>query len=291
MTRAVAFVLLGLGLVAGPARAGDDLSEDGGYTLRASIENDAEGGAAFVVEGTAPNLPDGTLLHVTLAIKGKYTSPIEAAFFQTRVVDQEFRARKVFSQQRFAPLLYWARAELYVGNQRSAVKDWIRRELGVSARAKLLLAKQDIEVGDLEEQGRFAEYSLTELHGFILAYEALRQRVAAVTPEVIADDAWRATYTGLSADMGALSERFRDFQKPYVVWSDQAVLKKLGAAAGDLSYALSACDKGQHGRAQKVLGALGGKLQRLRAEVEARLPAPDEDPAEEPGGSPGPTDE
>lgn len=289
MRRMLICAALSLALVPGLAMAGDEDGEPR-YSVAASIDNDAEEGAAFVLEGSAPNLPDGTLLHITLAIKGKYTSPVEAAFFQVRVVDQTFRARKVFPQQRFAPQLYWARVELFVGNQRSAIKNWIRRELGVGARAKLLLAKQDIEVGSLEEQDEFAQFALTRIRGFIVDYMGIRERASAVTADQIAGEAWEPIYTGFADDMSSLSKRFREFQKPYVVWNEQTILKKLGSAGGELSWAIRAFAKGQHARGQKVLEKTHGTLTRLLAEVNARLPAQDgAPPAAE--GTPAPADD
>ena len=76
--RVLPCLLLGL-LVTGHARGGDD--GEPSYELTASLSNLPEGGAVFKVSGTAEQFPSGTLLHVTLFVKGQAPKPIEAAFF------------------------------------------------------------------------------------------------------------------------------------------------------------------------------------------------------------------
>ncbi len=251
------------------------------FTLEAVIDNDAEGGAALTVTGTAPGLPDGALVHITVAIKGKYTSPVEAAFFQVRVEDQRFAAGKAFANQRFAPELYWARAELFLSNQRKAVRDWIRRELGVSARAKLLLAKRDIEVGTLEEQVAFSREALTSLRRFVVAFQGLGAKVGeaiAGEPDAEGTAAARAAHREALEELNA---ELRAYLEPYVVWSDQKLIGNLQSARSEVIWSLSAYEDGRHTRARQALARTKTVFKRLLAEIDSRTPRREDEAAAE----------
>lgn len=260
-------------LTAPAAHAEDDagLGADK-FTLEAVIDNDADSGAALTVRGTAPGLPDGALLHITVAIKGKYTSPVEAAFFQVRVEDQRFAAGKAFPNQRFAPELYWARAELFLSNQRKAIRDWIRRELGVSDRAKLLLAKRDIEVGTLEEQVAFSREALVALRRFVVAFQGLGAKVGEAIAGEPDDEGAAAARAEHREAIGELNDQLRAYLEPYVVWSDQKLIGNLQSARAEVIWSLSAYEEGRHVRARQALARTKTVFQRLLAEIDSRTP-------------------
>jgi hypothetical protein len=270
-TSVLAAAALAVGLLA-PARGEEEVEVGSGrFAMQATVQNDAEGGALFAVEGTAPGLPDGALLHITLAVKGKYTAPVEAAFFQVRVEEQRFAARKAFPKQRFAPELYWARAELFLSNQRKAVRDWIRRELGVGERAKLLLAKQDIEIGTVEDRAAFAQAALVELRRFVVAFKGARDAVGkAIARDP--DEGWAAARDEHQAALEQLGGELRDYLQPYVVWSEQQLISTLDSARAEVAWSLRAYDEGRHKKARAALEGTETTFTRLLAEIESRLP-------------------
>ena len=123
----------------------------------------AAGGARLSLDGKAANLPDGTKLHVRMVVADPRA---EAAFFMTPVTEERFRALKRFDNRVLAPLPYEVTVELILSDQRSAIRDLIRREWGLPSGARVILAKERIEIGSIEEQAVFRVETIHKLLGF-----------------------------------------------------------------------------------------------------------------------------
>src|SRR5690606_11135369 len=164
------------------------------------------------------------------------------------------------------------RAELFLSNQRKAVRDWIRRELGVGERAKLLLAKRDVEVGTVEEQVEFSREALTALRRFVVAFQKLGAKVGDAIAVEPGDEEAAAARAAHREALGELNAELRAYLEPYVVWSDQKLIANLQSARAEVIWSLSAYEEGRHDRARQALARTKTVFDRLLAEIDSRTP-------------------
>lgn len=243
------------------------------YTLTSAVKNLPQGGAVFELEGTAKNFPDGTLLHVSLNLKAAASQkPVEAAFFMVRVDKERFKARKVYKHQKFAPLQYWAQADLILSSQRKAVRDWIRRELGLPKEARLVLARKMMRIGTKAEEAAFKQKTLLDLKAFVLGFQkdckALHTFSQKPKTEYADYDKKIAAFT---KTMITSTRAFSSYLDKYVTWHEDQLLKGIKGSTAEMGWSIRMHGR-RYGKARRALTRIDQVFKILLNGINARLP-------------------
>lgn len=262
-------------LLAAPVQAKDQ--DQGGtnkrYSLQATITNRPSGGAVFNLEGVAKGFPKGTLLHITLCVRSNSPTPIEADFFRVKVIDGRFKARKVYPTKTFATLKYWAQADLILSTQRKAVRDWIRRELGLPKEARLVLAKRNIFVGTNAQQAEFRRQTLIDLKQYTDVFIKDCGAALKLVEKAMADRAdGKAELKKTRKKLEGSSTSLHTWLAKYVVWHEELLIKGLKNASAEMFWALKKYKKGKQSRARRSLKQVAQMLKSLREKIDSRLP-------------------
>lgn len=262
-------------------------------TFEPVLQN-GDGSAELVIAGTAPDLPDGTVLHVTLSVAGNFPVPIEAAFFQVKVSDGKFDGRWPFRGKTLAPLTYWARADLLMSQQPKAIRESLRKQHGWGFEHREQIVAKSIMVGTAEEGTSFRKETLTRLREFVVRTQALREKAGQVVEQPAAGNAgWAAAEKAFYGELKQCLGDLRTFLAPRVVWHEQRLIEEVQNAHNELTRAIQSHGKGQPGAADRV-ARVGDFLATLLANIDGRLPTGEmpfaipergeKDPAGEQGG-------
>lgn len=254
-------------LVGSAAQAGDE--QQG--SIQATLENEGDS-AALVVTGSAPALPDGATLHVTLSVAGNFPVPIEAAFFQVKVSGGKFEGRWPFRGKTLAPLVYWARADLLMSQQPQAIRESLRKAHGWGFEHREQVAAQSVRVGSEEEGVAFRKETLTRLREFVVRTQALRVKAGQVVERPAAENKeWAAAERAFYGELKKCLADLRAFIAPRVVWHEQRLIEEVQNAHNELTRAIQSHGKGQPGAADRI-ARVGDFLGTLLANIDGRLP-------------------
>jgi len=273
--------LASLGLI-GVAQAAAQAGE-----IKAGLENLGKGGAAFSVEGTVDGLPDGTALHVTLKVKGSFSPPIEAAFFQVTVKGGAYSARKTWDTQTFPPMAYEARVDLLVSEQNRAIVRFMMRKKGFSFEHREVLATSEVSVGTSEETLDFERETLRILVDFVDETETIRKQALEATA-VPADgsEAWVAGRAQLMSQLGAAYRAISTFVGQHIVLRERPTFDRVKAVHNEITRSIEAHAQGKQGR--RGLRLVGFQLDQIKVDVSSRLRKLTAPPPEPPGDAPPP---
>lgn len=237
----------------------------------ATIENRPEGGAVFSLSGTAPAMPDGTALHVTLLVKGDFPTPIEAAFFQVVVQGKAFSARQEFPNQTFAPLEYRAKVDLLVSEQSRPIRNWLMKEFGFGFEHRELLAVSDVAIGSAEEQAAFQQETLLALRGFVRELQGLQQQAERATsrPKDRNPD-WATGERELVRGLRRNLQQMRGLLGKHVVWREAHLIDGIKNCNNEL--ARVTVTYGEGGSVREELARVKQNLADALQQVDSRLP-------------------
>ncbi|MBL4848375.1 MAG: hypothetical protein JKY65_22880 [Planctomycetes bacterium] len=231
-----------------------------------------KGGAVLSLDGKAANLPDGTKLHVRMVVA---EVKVEASFFMTPVTSERFRAVKRFNNRTLAPLPYVITVELILADQRQAIGQLIRREWGLPSGARVILAKQRINIGTLEEQAKFRVETIHKLLGFTaIALDCVAKTVEIMdTPAPEDKKEWQKVLVGLAKYVRPKFVRpFDRFKAIHVVLHENKALSTLYTCVSTLHNGLELHKKKETAKGRARMDRVKAQLQRLKEELESRLP-------------------
>ncbi len=241
--------------------------------MLATVSN-TKTGALFSVKGDAPGYPNGTVVHVTLAVAGRHTTPNEVAFFQLRVTNESFAGTKTWKGQSLPPLDYEVRVVLLVSEQSPAIRRALRRSHDSRFDQRIELHKGLASLGEAVEQTAFEIRALIRFKGFAERLQTLLSAVQTgleATPA--ADPAWPDEERKLLALLTAYQKDLRAHLRVYLAWRDQPVIGELKAVQNDLVRALVGHSKpGASRRRQDLIGSTH-RLKLLCTDLETRLNA------------------
>jgi hypothetical protein len=261
--------LITLASLGAPARAEDAPAQ---RAFQAALTN-AKDSAEMVISGAAPDLPDGTVLHVTLSVAGNFPVPIEAAFFQVKVHEGKYDGRWPFRGKTLAPLAYWARADLLMSQQPKAIRESLRKQHGWGFEHREQISQQSIVVGTPEEGVQFRKETLTRLREFVVRTQALREKAGQVVAQPAGGNAeWAAAEKAFYAELKTCLGDLRAFLAPRVVWHEQRLIEEVQNAHNELTRAIQSHGKGQAGAADRV-SRVGDFLATVLANIDGRLPS------------------
>jgi len=263
--------VLSLALVGALAPAA--LAQQPAPTIEATVKlENTKSGSVLHLEGKAPNLPDGTKLHVRMIVADVKT---EATFFMTPVTNERFRAVKTFNRKTLAPLPYVVTVELILGDQRQAIARLIRLEYGLPSDARVILGNHRIEIGSLEEQ---AEFRLETIHK-LLAFSKIAKDCVGKTNEILAKPApadpaeWKKVVRGLAmAVRPTFTRPFAKYKSQYVVIHERTAMSTLGTCMSELNTALTHHKNGETAKGKARMARAEAVLGRLEEELQSRLP-------------------
>lgn len=228
----------------------------------------------MVVEGSAPDLPDGTILHVTLSVAGNFPTPIEAAFFQVKVEGGKYSGRCKWEGKSLAPLVYWAKSDLLMSKQTQAIREHLRKLHGWGFDHREQIGVHTVTVGTPEEGTKFRKETLQRLREFVVKTQALRDKAAKVVEQPAKGNAgWAEAEKGFYAELRACMGELKAFLDPRVVWHEQRLIEDVKSAHNELTRAIQGHGKGQDGA--PTVARVGDALAVLLANVDGRLPTGD----------------
>lgn len=231
-----------------------------------SLDNGPEG-AVFAVAGETPQLPNGTVLHVTLALQGKQDRQI--SFFQVRVQGERFSARKTWAKRAFAPLGYQVRVDLLMSEQPPALRRQLMRE-GYRSDERKLVSLEDVFVGTEEERDRFETSALEGLQKFLVRVQDLRTAVSDATKIPVKEPVWSEAERDLNGRLRACQRDLRAHLSPYLAWRDSDVIEGIQSGLNDVSRALRSHARSEPGAARDLI-RVAHRLERVQGDVKARL--------------------
>lgn len=260
---AATLLLLGAGLAAAQERPRAPEAP------RAELRNLEEGGAAFAVAGPAlvgpaGELPDGTSLHVTLAVDGKHELPIEAEFFRVFVRGGRYEAAKAFERP-LAPANYVARVEVLMSEQSAAVARVLKQRLGYGPEHREVVAATPLAVGTPEEQDAFRRETLTALRTFLVGLQGLHGRVA--TAARGAPEAFAAARPEFYEEIRRSVAALKAVDDRHVVSPEQNLIGQMQGVHNELTRYI----KGHPGAPARDLERVAHFLETLLAGIDARL--------------------
>lgn len=244
--------------------------------LVATLEN-GERGAEFKVQGTIKDLPDGVMLHVTLSVAGNFPVPIEAAFFQVKVVDGKYESRKAWDKKTLPPLTYWARADLLMSKQHKTLRAELAQKYGWGYEHREQVGLHAVSVGTPEENLAFRKEALTRLREFVVKTRAIRDEAAAAIGKPKGED-WAEVEKGLYAKLKACRAELTAYLAPRVVWHESRLIEDVQSAHDRITLAVQDHGKGKSTAATEV-SRVNDFLDAVLASIDGRLPT-----AEMPGG-------
>lgn len=242
-------------------------------TAEAQVTMEQEGeNAVLSLEGKCPNLPDGTKLHVRLVVD---KANVEGAFFMTAVTGERFKARKVFSKRKFAPLPYVVSMELILADQRQAVGRLIRQTWGLPSGARVLLVKKQLQVGTPEEEAAFRLGTIHQLLDLttkaVECCKKIKGYLDAPVPEVKKER--RNQLREMSKFVRpTLIVPFDRFRSEYVVLQEQGKVSRLLDLGTSFGPILQMHHKGRSPKAKARLEGIQAELVRMQDELKSRLP-------------------
>jgi hypothetical protein len=270
-TLAVACVMLGV-LGATTARAADE------PPLVATLTN-GEGTCTYSVEGRAPQLPNGTALHVGLIVRGIQPS-ISATFFRVTVQNGSYAGSQEWEARTFAPDFYTTQVRLHMDSQPPGVKATLQKEFGYTQDQIVDIATIDTGVGTPEEQLAHLTQTLVVLRDLCDRLEALRARlVAQPAPTGPEDPVWSAFATQLTTDTNAALADYDQTFNSRVVWAQAAMFESLGQSFRELLRLTLQVGRGEAVAVRRI-SAMQQRLSRLRAEIVSRIPEEKQPPGQ-----------
>lgn len=262
--------------LAAPARGQETPAAD---APRASLTNLPDGTATFTVEGPAPRLPEGTVLHVTLALQGQHDLPIEAAFFRVHVRQQRYVARHAF-ERALAPAGYVARVELFVSEQSLAVARALRQTFGFAPEHREVIAATDLFVGSWEQQAAFREETLRALRGVVVSLKDLHRRVTEARGA--SSEAWPAARDAFYDELRQRVTTLKELRDRHVVAPERQLIDQIQGVHNELTRYVRAEPNG----APQDLERVAHFLDTLLAGIDGRLPRAPEPETPEPPAPP-----
>jgi hypothetical protein len=262
-----------VGLLAGPALA--EGQAQGQADVNVTLANLPDGGATYTVEGTIPFLPKGTALDVSLIVEGR-TPLVEAALFSVQIGERgQFRGIYPFPAPKvLAPLVYQTRVILQMPTQTAAVRQILARELGYTGEYVGVIATRSTPIGAPEEQAEFARTSLERCLEFIDRLDAMLARlVPAVATPAAQQPEWKAFQDQFSSDCRTVRSDLKTLKDSRVVWAEAMAMDMVNNISLALSSGVSDHARGRP--VQKHIDDARAAIQRLRADVQGRLPKSD----------------
>jgi hypothetical protein len=236
---------------------------------RAAVENLADGTATFTVDGPAKRLPEGTVLHVTLAVQGSHDLPIEAAFFRVLVHQERYLARHTF-ERALAPAGYVARVELFVSEQGAPVARALRQTFGYAADHREVIAATDLFIGTYEQQAAFRQETLLALREVVVSLKGLHGRVQGALG--VPSDAWGPARDAFYDELRARVATLKELRDRHVVSPERQLIDQIQGVHNELTRFVRA----HPGGAPHDLERVAHFLDTLQAGIDGRLPRREE---------------
>ena len=224
-------------------------------------------GASLQFSGQADQLVDGTALHVTLLARDA-GGDLRAAFVKCVVEGGRFAGQVSWPGLRLAPLVYRARLELFLDEQRPELRRALLAEFGWPAGHQELLFERELPLGNADERATFARESLGELADVIRRFDARRAELTRLCEA--------PGLTGLEQVVARLAETEQELvghTRACVVRPAGDLVQRLQSAMATLSRSARRLKKGEDPSADLV--QVGHTLQVLLSEVRARVAALD----------------
>lgn len=255
-------LVLGLPSVAAPQERAPREAPAGPRAELRNLEDDR--GATFAVSGPAGELPEGTSLHVTLAVDGERDLPIEAAFFRVFVRDGRYEARETF-ERRLAPAAYVGRVEVLMSEQSAAVARVLKQKFSFSPEHREVVAATPLVIGTREEQETFRRETLVALRAFLVGLQGLHGRVT--TSAGTTREAFAAARAGFYEELRASVAELKALGNRHVVSPEQNLIGQVQGVHNELTRYI----KAHPGAPARDLERVGHFLVTLLAGIDARL--------------------
>lgn len=258
-----------------------------GATCRADAQTDEprvtvllenlDGKAQFSVDGYAPHLPDGTMLHISLQVRDHHPV-IEAGLFRVVVKGGKYAGTQEWPKKTFAPLAYRTVVDLHMEMQSPANKRFLSKELGYTSEQVETISATDTLVGTDEERAAFQVQTLRTLSDYVERVGALHGQLAGMVQKAADDPAWAGFETPFVAELKRSLEELKTLQDTRVVWYDGGMFASLNQAIRQVSRALRK-HKQNDSMVQAELNNTANDLRVMRDEIASRLPSDPETPA------------
>lgn len=230
------------------------------------LEN-LDGGARLSLTGEAAQLPDGTLLHVSLMVDDR-DPPVEAGFFRMAVKGGRYGGTHEWADRTFAPLAYRTEVRLIMEVQNPAVKRFLSRELGYPLQHVERISAVRTVLGSEEERGAFEARTLKTLRDHQQRAAALLAELQSQVQLAPTDPAFAAFKTEFVPRLRVAKDELRALEKTRVVWSDAGDFSALGQALFQLDRAIRRHEEG----AETGLATTEQDLRRILESIDGRLP-------------------
>jgi Ca-activated chloride channel family protein len=232
------------------------------------LENLDDGLARFQVSGNAPDLPDGTLLHVALRVEGP-EPPIEAAFFRVTVKSGRYEGNHGWERRRFAPLVYRTEVQLVMQVQPPPVKRFLARELGWPLEHVEVIGAARTLLGTDEERRAHDVATLGALRDLQVGASTLSAELESQLDRPVG--VFTTAALSLQQRLRALRDEVERLDSSWVVCLDRHLVSALRGALVTLDTALFGRREDRE-RARELFATAVEDVRRVGEAIERRLP-------------------
>lgn len=272
---------LAAGLLCAIAGCSAVLAEDEGFRFTPRLVNEPTGGK-FIAEGGAGELPEGTMIHVELLVRGQSRHPIRAAFMKLEVKDKAFQGEWTWTGKKLAPLTYEAIATLRMNKQPPPVRRALAKAYGWHGDHNETLSSTEVALGTPEEAEAFKQETLDRLIQAIEDLEGFIKDGVDLCSVPADSEGWNAKFQELAGEIRVRYRIMRDFHQSVVVRQQEGLFKRLINIYSGMTDALRAHQAGQ-AQGLETLVKLPEATAILREEITSRMPVK---PSEELGPKP-----